>query len=221
VEQPLLFSNEPSASEQPRPERIWLVDGHHLAYRSYFAFEKLSTSRGEPTQAIFGFLRTLLKLLKEDGDCVIVVFDPPTRTFRHEAFEEYKAGRAATPDDFHPQLEKIKELVDLMGLERLEVPGYEADDVIGTLAKKGEREGYPVQTQHLGEPIGWYVSMDIGQLNQIVHMWAYEDLADRARRRAAMQADPAWNAYLEKAAPLIMHMENKILHPAPFFRPKR
>lgn len=83
-----------------------------------------------------------------------------------------------------------------------------------------EREGYPVQTKHLGEPIGWYVSMDIGQLNQIVHMWAYEDLADRARRRAAMQADPAWNAYLEKASPLIAHMENKILHPAPFFRPK-
>lgn len=140
-----MFSGESSASERPRPDRIWLVDGHHLAYRSYFAFEKLSTSRGEPTQAIFGFLRTLLKLLKEDGDCVIVVFDPPTKTFRHDAFEEYKAGRAATPDDFHPQLEKIKELVDLMGLQRLEVPGYEADDVIGTLAKKGEREGYPVR----------------------------------------------------------------------------
>jgi len=122
-----------------------LVDGHHLAYRSYFAFEKLTTSRGEPTQAIFGFLRTLLKLLKEDGDCVIVAFDPPTRTFRHDAFEEYKANRAATPDDFYPQLEKIKELVDLMGLRRLEVPGYEADDVIGTLARKAELEGYPVR----------------------------------------------------------------------------
>ncbi|GIW35039.1 MAG: DNA polymerase I, thermostable [Meiothermus sp.] len=140
-----MFSSEASSAELPRPDRIWLVDGHHLAYRSYFAFEKLSTSRGEPTQAVFGFLRTLLKLLKEDGDCVIVVFDPPTRTFRHDAFEEYKAGRAPTPDDFHPQLEKIKELVDLLGLRRLEVPGYEADDVIGTLAKKGEQEGYPVR----------------------------------------------------------------------------
>jgi len=140
VEQPALFS-----SELPRPDRIWLVDGHHLAYRSYFAFEKLTTSRGEPTQAIFGFLRTLLKLLKEDGDCVIVVFDPPTRTFRHHAFEEYKANRAVTPDDFYPQLEKIKELVDLMGLRRLEVPGYEADDVIGSLARKAELEGYPVR----------------------------------------------------------------------------
>ncbi|MCS7068787.1 MAG: DNA polymerase I [Meiothermus sp.] len=145
MEQPSLFANEPSSTELPRPERIWLVDGHHLAYRSYFAFEKLSTSRGEPTQAVYGFLRTLLKLLKDDGDCVIVVFDPPTKTFRHDTFEAYKAGRAPTPDDFHPQLEKIKELVDLLGLKRLEVSGYEADDVIGTLAKQGEREGYPVR----------------------------------------------------------------------------
>lgn len=145
MEQPSLFAGESQLVELPRPDRIWLVDGHHLAYRSYFAFEKLSTSRGEPTQAVFGFLRTLLKLLKDNGDCVVVVFDPPTKTFRHDAYEEYKAGRAPTPDDFRPQLEKIKELVDLMGLRRLEVPSYEADDVIGTLAKKGEREGYPVR----------------------------------------------------------------------------
>jgi DNA polymerase-1 len=140
VEQPALFSSEP-----PERNLIWLVDGHHLAYRSYFALGKLTTSRGEPTQAIFGFLRTLLKLLKEDGNCVIVVFDPPTKTFRHDAFEEYKAHRAATPDDFYPQLEKIKKLVDLLGLKRLEIPGYEADDVIGTLARKAELEGYPVR----------------------------------------------------------------------------
>jgi DNA polymerase-1 len=145
VEQPNLFAGETQSVELSRPDRIWLVDGHHLAYRSYFAFEKLTTSRGETTQAVFGFLRTLIKLLKDDGDCVIVVFDPPTRTFRHDAYEEYKAGRAPTPDDFHPQLEKIKELVDLMGLKRLEVPSYEADDVIGTLAQKGEQEGYPVR----------------------------------------------------------------------------
>ena len=135
-----MFSSEP-----PERNLIWLVDGHHLAYRSYFALGKLTTSRGEPTQAIFGFLRTLLKLLKEDGNCVIVVFDPPTKTFRHDAFEEYKAHRAATPDDFYPQLEKIKKLVDLLGLKRLEIPGYEADDVIGTLARKAELEGYPVR----------------------------------------------------------------------------
>ena len=144
MEQPELFAPESSLAAQARPERVWLVDGHHLAYRSYFAL-KLSTSRGEATQAVFGFLRTLLKLLKEDGDCVVVVFDAPAKTFRHDVYEDYKAGRAPTPEDFHPQLERIKELVDLLGLQRLEVSGYEADDVIGTLARKAEQQGYPVR----------------------------------------------------------------------------
>lgn len=127
-----------------------MVDGHHLAYRAYFAFgyggeSRLQTSKGEATQAVFGFLRTIMKLLKENGDCVVVLFDPPVKTFRHVAYEEYKAGRAPTPEDFRPQLRKIKELVDLLGLTRLEVEGFEADDVIGTLAKKAEAEGLPVR----------------------------------------------------------------------------
>ncbi len=130
---------------QERPKRIVLVDGHHLAYRNYFALGELTTSRGEPVQAIYGFLRTLLKLLREDGDCVIVVFDAPEPSFRHQAYAEYKAQRAPTPEDFKPQVEKIKEAVDLLGLVRLEVPGFEADDVIGTLAKKAEAEGYEVR----------------------------------------------------------------------------
>lgn len=91
----------------------------------------------------------------------------------------------------------------------------------GTLpayVKLYESQGYPVQTRHLGEPLGWYTSMDIGALNQIVHLWAYEDLADRAKRRAAMQADPEWQAFLQQATPMIMTMENKILSPAPFLR---
>ncbi len=82
-------------------------------------------------------------------------------------------------------------------------------------------KGYPIQTKYLGEPWGWFTSMDIGELNQVVHMWAYEDLADRAKRRAALQADPAWGEYLAAATPLIQHMVNKILSPAPFFVPKR
>lgn len=91
----------------------------------------------------------------------------------------------------------------------------------GTLAeyvKTYESEGYAIQTRHLDKPVGWYTSMDIGALNQIVHLWGYEDLADRARRRAAMQADPEWQAYLKKVTPLLATMENKILTPAPFAR---
>ena len=121
------------------------MDGHHLAFRNYFALPEMTTSRGEPVQAVYGFLRTLLKLLREDGDCVIVVFDAPEPSFRHQAYAEYKAKRPPVPPDFKEQLEKIKEAVDLLGLVRLEVPGYEADDVIGTLAKRAEKEGFEVR----------------------------------------------------------------------------
>ena len=82
-----------------------------------------------------------------------------------------------------------------------------------------EAQGLPLQRKYLGEPVGWYVSMDIGELNQVVHMWGYEDLADRARRRAELQKDPAWGAYLKIGMTFMMKMENKILSPAPFFKP--
>ena len=141
-----------------RAKRLVLIDGHALAYRSYFALQRgantLQTSKGEATQAIFGFMKTLLKLLRDGGNsgkklsnehCVIVVFDPPVKTFRHEAYEHYKAGRADTPDDLPHQVRTIKRLVDLLGVQRLEVNGYEADDVIGSLAVKAEAEGLEVR----------------------------------------------------------------------------
>ena len=77
-----------------------------------------------------------------------------------------------------------------------------------------EREGLAVQSRHLGAPLGWYISMDIGQLNQVVHMWGYESLDDRAQRRAKLAADPEWTEFLKKQTPLIQRMENKILMPA-------
>ncbi|MBK6658408.1 MAG: NIPSNAP family protein [Proteobacteria bacterium] len=79
-------------------------------------------------------------------------------------------------------------------------------------------KGWPLQQQYLGDCVGWYSSMDIGQLNQVVHMWRFKDLNDRAERRARMMADPAWPVYAEAAAPLIQHQENKILSAAPFFK---
>lgn len=138
MQQPELFNNKPG--------RIVLVDGHHLAFRSYYALKDagLTTSGGEPVHAVYGFARTLIKLLREDGDCVIVVFDAPGPSFRHEQYAGYKAKRIAPPEDFEPQLEKIKRLVDLLGLVRVEVPGVEADDVLATIARRAEREGYEV-----------------------------------------------------------------------------
>ncbi len=88
---------------------------------------------------------------------------------------------------------------------------------IATFIEIYATHGYPLQQKHLGDCVGWYTSMDIGQLNQVVHMWRFEDLQDRAKRRAAMAAEPGWPVYAEQASPLIQHMENKILTAAPFF----
>ncbi len=124
-------------------ERITLIDGHALAFRSYFAIRALTTSRGEPVQAVFGFLRMVLRLLKE-GAAPVVVFDPPAPSFRHLEYADYKGGRAATPPDLPQQIDWIRALVDLIGLIRLELPGYEADDVIGSLALQAAERGFDV-----------------------------------------------------------------------------
>mgnify|MGYP005841930983 CR=1 FL=1 len=139
-----LFEVASRREVQGAPKRLLLVDGHHLAYRTFFAMT-LTTSRGEAVQMVYGFARSLLKALKEDGQAVAVVFDAKAPSFRHEAYEAYKAGRAPAPEDFPRQLSQVKRLVDLLGLVRLEVPGYEADDVLGTLAKRAEREGMEVR----------------------------------------------------------------------------
>ena len=89
-------------------------------------------------------------------------------------------------------------------------PGKLAD-----LLKLYEAEGKPAQWKHLGDPVGWFYT-DVGVLNQIVHLWRYENYADREARRAAMSADPAFKAYLAKATPMIAKMENRILVPAAF-----
>ncbi len=132
-----------------KPKRVVIIDGHALAYRSYFGLARgssaLQNSKGEPTHAIYGFIKVVLKHiregLKKGEGAVIVVFDPPVKTFRHEMFTEYKAGRADTPEDLPKQIQRIKEIVDALCLTRLELAGYEADDVIGTIAKRAESEG--------------------------------------------------------------------------------
>lgn len=132
-------------SQQDGTGAVVLVDGHALAYRSYFAISVLTTSGGESVQAIFGFLRQLLRLLRGGEQQVIVVFDAPAKTFRHDQFDGYKAGRAKTPDDLPGQIDRIRGLVDLLGLQRFEMPGYEADDIIGTIALRAAKEGMEVR----------------------------------------------------------------------------
>jgi hypothetical protein len=84
-----------------------------------------------------------------------------------------------------------------------------------------EREGYPIQSRILGEPLGWYVCTDIGPLNQLVHVWGYESLDERARKRAELAADPGWQAYVHKLHPMLVSMENKILTQPAFIRGRR
>jgi DNA polymerase I len=139
----------PRATGGTMPKRVVVIDGHALAYRSYYALargsDRLQNSKGEPTHAIYGFIKTVLRHLREglkkSEGAVIVVFDPPVKTFRHEMFADYKAGRAETPEDLPKQIQRIKEIVDALCITRLEQAGYEADDVIGTIAARAEAEG--------------------------------------------------------------------------------
>ncbi|GGK16069.1 DNA polymerase I [Deinococcus malanensis] len=129
----------------PIPDTLVLIDGHALAFRSYFALPPLTNSRGEATNAILGFLRMTLRLARQRTNQVIVVFDPPVKTFRHEQFDGYKSGRAETPADLPGQINRIRALVDALGFPRLEEPGYEADDVIASLTRKAEGSGMQVR----------------------------------------------------------------------------
>jgi DNA polymerase I len=139
-----------SVSENQAPTFI-LVDGHSLAFRSYFAFAKsrdggLRTTTGIPTSVCFGFLKSLLEVMTaHDPQYMAIAFDLATPTFRHEADETYKAGRAETPEDFIPDLKNLQELLGYLNLPAVTAPGYEADDVLGTLANKASAAGYAVK----------------------------------------------------------------------------
>lgn len=127
--------------------KLFLLDAYALIYRSYYAFIKNPrvNSKGLNTSAIFGFVNTLEELLrKEDPTHIAVAFDPPGGTFRHEAYEQYKAQRQETPEDIRIAVPIIKEIIDAYNIKMLEVPRYEADDVIGTVAKKAEKESFDV-----------------------------------------------------------------------------
>lgn len=120
-----------------------LIDGHSLLFRAYHALPPLTTKNGIPTGAIYGFTAMLLKVVdQERPDRLVVVFDAPEETFRHQQYQEYKAGRAETPDDFRQQMPFLRQLLDNLGVPVITTPGFEADDALGTLAKLGEERGY-------------------------------------------------------------------------------
>ena len=126
---------------------LLLIDAYAMIYRAYYAFIRAPrmNSRGENTSAVFGFVVTLEDLMKRvKPSHVAVAFDPAGPTFRHEAFEQYKAQRQETPEDIRWAVPRIKQLLEAMNIPLLQVDGYEADDVIGTLAHQAEKEGFEV-----------------------------------------------------------------------------
>ena len=126
-------------------KRLFLIDGAAVAYRTYFAFARnpLINSRGEHVSVIFGFSRILLNLLdQEKPDLFAVVFDSPEPTFRHEMYAEYKAQRSHMPDDMAEQLPRLEQLFAALDIPLIRKPGFEADDIMGTLAKKATAKGY-------------------------------------------------------------------------------
>jgi len=126
---------------------LLLLDGHSLAYRAFFALppENFSTTTGQPTNAVYGFTAMLINVLRDEQPThVAVAFDRSEPTFRHEQYVEYKANRRETPADFRGQLSLIFEVLDALGISRLSVAGYEADDIIATLATLGHAAGMQV-----------------------------------------------------------------------------
>jgi len=124
---------------------LYLVDGSSYIHRAFHAVRNLSNSKGLPTNAIFGFSRMLLKLLTDKKPSqMAVVFDAKGPTFRHALYEEYKATRPPAPEDLVAQFPYIRAVVQGLGLAMIEKEGYEADDIIGTLARLGEEQGYKI-----------------------------------------------------------------------------
>lgn len=134
------------------PPTIYLIDGHALAYRTYYALtaggsgaERWMTRQGEPTAGVYGFASVLLRILEQEHpEYLAVVFDTG-KTFRDDLYPEYKGTRGKMPDDLIPQMERIRELVDAFNIPRIEIEGYEADDVLGSLAESMSQKGFGVK----------------------------------------------------------------------------
>jgi len=130
--------------EQARPNRLLLLDGHSLAYRAFFALpvENFSTTTGQPTNAVYGFTAMLINVLRDEHPThVAVAFDLSGPTFRHEQYADYKAGRAETPTDFRGQVSLIREVLTALAIPTVSAAGFEADDVIATLATQASEAG--------------------------------------------------------------------------------
>ena len=131
------------------PETLYLIDGHALAYRAFFALiatgSRFQTRSGEPTAGVYGFINILLRILEQEKPKYLAVAFDTGKTFRNEVYKEYKATRAKMPEDLVPQIVRIRQIVDAFNIPRLEKEGYEADDVLGTIAHQAVAQGLGVK----------------------------------------------------------------------------
>ena len=136
--------SESESPTAPRPKLV-LIDGFHNIFRAFYAIRSLSNSKGVPTNAVYGFVQTLKKILRDEKPELIgVALDLSDQTFRTEKYADYKANRAPMPEELKPQIPLIRRAIEAFRIPRLELDNFEADDVMGTLAKKGAASGYAV-----------------------------------------------------------------------------
>jgi len=168
-------------------KKLFLLDGHALIYRAHFAFitRPLLNSKGWNVSAIQGFMRTLWDLIQNEKPThLAVVFDPPTGTFRHEKFEDYKANRESQPEDISFGIPWVRRIIEAMNIPVLIVPNYEADDVIGTLAKQAGHTGYEVYMVTPDKDYGQLVEDNIflykpGRQGNEVEIWGPKEVCER------------------------------------------
>ena len=135
------------SDQKSQRKRLFLIDGYAMLYRAHFAMIRnpLINSKGMHTSALFGFTNQVLKLLRQEKpDYLMAAFDSSKKTFRHDRYPEYKATREKMPDEMREQLPYLWQLMEAMRIPTMESPGFEADDIIGTLAKQGEAEGFDI-----------------------------------------------------------------------------
>jgi len=162
--------------------KIILVDGNSFCYRAFYAIRDLRTSKGQPTNAIYGFITILEKLIKEvNPDGVAMTFDLKGPTFRHKRYEEYKIQRQPMPDDLVAQMPVIKEVVRAMNIPIFEKEGYEADDVIATIAASAEKKGHEVFIVTGDKDALQLVNKKIKVLNPQKENFIYDEKAVKAR----------------------------------------
>lgn len=177
-----------------QPRRLFLLDAYALIFRAYYAFIRTPriNSRGENTSAVFGFALMLDEILEtESPDMIAVAFDPPGGTFRHEAYPEYKAQRDETPEGIRLAVPYIKRLLQAHRIPILEVAGYEADDVIGTIAKEAEAKGVEVYMVTPDKDYGQLVSQSVKMYRPMsgggYEIWGTEEILSKFGLQSTQQ----------------------------------